>query len=98
MTREPVKSYAHMCRDGHTQIGHNDSSDDERCPLCRALADSERLKAELARIRGLPRLAALDAEIEWLRALLRRHQVCAWCEEDSDLTVETRAAIGDAKP
>ncbi len=27
--------YAHMCRDGHQQIGHNDS-EHERCPLCRA--------------------------------------------------------------
>lgn len=30
-------SYAHMCRDGHIQIGHNDSADDEMCPLCRLL-------------------------------------------------------------
>ena len=30
--------YAHMCRDGHVEIGHNDSGDDERCPVCR-LAD-----------------------------------------------------------
>ena len=29
--------YAHMCRDGHQQIGHNDS-EHEMCPLCRALA------------------------------------------------------------
>lgn len=28
--------YAHTCRDGHAQIGHNDS-EHERCPLCRAL-------------------------------------------------------------
>ncbi len=30
-------SYAHMCRDGHAQIGHSDSSH-EQCPLCRAMA------------------------------------------------------------
>jgi hypothetical protein len=30
-------TYAHMCRDGHEQIGHNDS-EHEMCPLCRALA------------------------------------------------------------
>lgn len=29
-------SYAHTCRDGHVQIGHNDS-EHEQCPLCRAL-------------------------------------------------------------
>lgn len=31
------KNYAHMCRDGHVQIGHNDS-EHEQCPLCRAQA------------------------------------------------------------
>jgi len=30
---------------------------------------------------------------ERLRALLLRHQVAAWCEEDSDLAVETRRAL-----
>ena len=34
MTMRPESSYAHMCRDGHVQIGHNDSSS-ELCPLCR---------------------------------------------------------------
>ena len=38
-------------------------------------------------------IASLRAEIERLRALLLRHQVAAWCEEDSDLAVETRAAL-----
>lgn len=28
-----MNSYAHMCRDDHVEIGHNDSSD-ERCPVC----------------------------------------------------------------
>jgi hypothetical protein len=27
-------TYAHMCRDGHVQIGHNDS-EYEMCQLCR---------------------------------------------------------------
>lgn len=31
-----TERYAHMCRDEHTRIGHNDSSE-ERCPLCRAI-------------------------------------------------------------
>lgn len=30
-------TYSHMCRDGHPQIGHRDSSS-EMCPLCRAQA------------------------------------------------------------
>lgn len=29
-------TYAHMCRDGHEQIGHRDS-EHEQCPLCRAI-------------------------------------------------------------
>ena len=37
------------------------------------------------------------SEIERLRALLLRHQVAAWCEEDSDLAVETRRAL-ETKP
>ena len=35
----------------------------------------------------------LEETVERLRALLLRHQVAAWCEEDSDLAVETRAAL-----
>lgn len=30
-----MNAYPHMCRDGHTEIGHSDS-EHERCPLCRA--------------------------------------------------------------
>jgi hypothetical protein len=29
-------TYAHMCRDGHEQIGHRDS-EHELCPLCRVI-------------------------------------------------------------
>jgi hypothetical protein len=39
----------------------------------------------------------LRAKVEMLRALLRRHQVAAWCKEDSDLAIETRAAL-ERKP
>ena len=38
-------------------------------------------------------LLLMEAEIKRLRLLLRRHQVAS-CDEDSDLAVETRAAIG----
>ena len=38
-------SYAHICRDDHIQIGHNDSSD-EMCPLCRALNLLRRVEDE----------------------------------------------------
>lgn len=30
-------AYPHMCRDGHVQIGHEDS-EHEQCPLCRTMA------------------------------------------------------------
>lgn len=38
-----MASYPHMCRDQHIEIGHADSSDDERCPLCRALDGLEQI-------------------------------------------------------
>lgn len=44
-----LRYYAHMCRDGHPQIGHNDS-EHEMCPLCREVARSERLRLELEKI------------------------------------------------
>ena len=45
----------------------------------------ERLKAELARIRGLPRLATLDAEIERLKAALQR--IADMCPATAELTL-----------
>lgn len=38
------KQYAHMCRDGHQQIGHNDS-EHERCPLCRVMDERDEVTA-----------------------------------------------------
>lgn len=32
-----MTDFAHMCRDGHEEIGHNDNQG-EMCPVCRALA------------------------------------------------------------
>lgn len=62
-----MKSYPHMCRDGHVEIGHADS-EHEMCPLCLAnsriaflqahndatVDDSELLKlsAELATVKS----------------------------------------------
>ena len=40
-----TESYPHMCRDGHQQIGHLDS-EHEKCPLCRAAAEIDRLTQE----------------------------------------------------
>lgn len=45
-----AKQYAHMCRDGHAEIAHNDSSD-ERCPLCRSLDRIAGLKQQVFELR-----------------------------------------------
>lgn len=29
------RTYAHMCKNDHVEIGYSQSDDDERCPLCR---------------------------------------------------------------
>jgi len=44
--------YAHMCRDGHVQIGHNDS-ESEMCPLCIANAKLAACREALERIRSI---------------------------------------------
>lgn len=38
-----MTNYSHMCRDQHIEIGHNDSGEDERCPLCRAIDALEQI-------------------------------------------------------
>lgn len=43
-----MASYPHMCRDGHIEIGHSDSGDDERCPLCQTIAALEQIRDEAA--------------------------------------------------
>jgi hypothetical protein len=40
-----MRSYAHMCRDGHVEIGHNDNSS-EICPMCRLISAKDRLALE----------------------------------------------------
>ena len=52
-------TYAHMCRDEHVQVGHNDS-ESERCPVCR-----ERDRAEQAEQARDAAHAALR-EVEWV--------------------------------
>ena len=42
-----MKSYPHMCRDEHVEIGHADNSS-ELCPLCRANGRIKSLEAQLA--------------------------------------------------
>ena len=41
-----MKSYPHMCRDEHVEIGHADNSG-ELCPLCRANGRIESLEIQL---------------------------------------------------
>jgi len=50
------KRMAHLCQAEHTPIRHNGSGDDERCPLCRALA--ELAEARRRRVQALRLIAA----------------------------------------
>lgn len=47
-----MRSYPHMCRDDHVEIGHFDS-EYEQCPVCRATARAEQLRLELEKIAWL---------------------------------------------
>ena len=58
---------------------------------------SQRVREWRAQAMTYMRMEDALADIERLRALLLRHQVAAWCEEDSDLAVETRRAL-ETKP
>lgn len=53
-----MRSYPHMCRMDHVEIGHSMSDEDERCPLCRALDEGGRLREENELLRG--RLVSRD--------------------------------------
>lgn len=61
LTGTGTRTYAHMCRMDHIEIGHNDSGDDERCPVCRVM---DALAAERAR-----REAAEGALVEAIQAI-----------------------------
>lgn len=62
---------AHMCRMDHEEIWHNDS-ENERCPLCRALDELRSLKGdEEDKAEGLHDFAAVVAEV-----LDRHDEVC----------------------
>jgi hypothetical protein len=52
---------AHMCRDGHTQIWHNDS-EHELCPLCRAERQRDEAVALLREARPFVADGPIDAE------------------------------------
>ena len=42
-----ARGYAHICRDNHVQIGHNDS-DHEQCPVCRERNRADHAEVQLA--------------------------------------------------
>lgn len=80
--------YAHMCRDGHPTIGHNDSGEDEMCPLCRALAD-----VRAAHERGYAAgWTKADAEADGLRAEVKR----LTAETQARTTIDATASGPDA--
>jgi hypothetical protein len=43
-----MRTYPHMCRNDHIEIGHAYSGDDERCPLCQTIAALEKIREEAA--------------------------------------------------
>ncbi len=61
--------YARMCRDGHEEIGHNDS-EHEMCPLCRAIADT-RIAVIAERERILDLVSAYYGEWDIARDIRR---------------------------
>ena len=63
-----MKSYPHMCRMDHPEIGHSVSDNDDRCPLCRALDE----------------IAALKTEVEHLRSVLSEIGRCPECGDEPD--------------
>ncbi len=58
-----------------------------------AKAEIERLQTELARIRGLPRLAALDDRIRRLEAALRDALTLSVWDDDHPIVQRARAAL-----
>lgn len=62
-----TRTYAHMCRDDHQEIGHNDS-EHEQCPLCRAhgeiVAAWEKLESFGFPPPGIPEFGDLPKAIE----------------------------------
>lgn len=61
--KDARREYAHMCRDGHHQIGHNVSGDDKRCPMCQAIVALSAIKELAGRQRPPNELDAIK-EIE----------------------------------
>lgn len=59
-------TYPHMCRMDHIEIGHADSGDDERCPLCRAIDD-----ADAWELKNAQNVGKYEKEVDCLREALR---------------------------
>lgn len=53
-----MKSYPHMCRTDHVEIGHSDS-EHERCPLCRMTSERDEAIDLLLQVRQ----AVVDANV-----------------------------------
>lgn len=76
------RTYGHMCQDEHVRIGHNDSGEDERCPVCR-----ERDRADAAFQAGAEEMREACAKDETIWPVLLR-----WAEKFAPSDVTT----GDA--
>lgn len=57
-----------MCRDGHEQVWHNDSGDDERCPVCRERDRADHLQ-ELLDSRPAINAGLPESYIKWSQSI-----------------------------
>lgn len=77
--RQGIK-YPHFCCDGHENIGHANSGDDERCPLCRMRDELDAASEQMQRL--------LAAGIRWRDARTRYHS-------DQSVNVSEYGLAGD---
>lgn len=57
-----MRSYPHMCRCDHDEIGYSESNtSDERCPLCRSMDACDQLDLKNEELTA--RIAKLEAEL-----------------------------------
>ncbi len=75
----PREQYAHMCRDDHPQVGHNDS-EHECCPVCRERDRADRAESNLAAERQA-------------RETLEHNHVAAYSEAMVALQAESQARV-----
>ena len=84
-----MKSYPHVCRDEHVEIGHADNSS-ELCPLCRANGRIKSLEGQLAQANAIiagfsKRLCANHCATMSGDRMVRNDGKCEMCEANEKL-------------